>query len=56
MDINNSSKHNPTKEKKQPELLTEVVKYCALKIRKLLFERAEHALNNDKAENREHNI
>jgi hypothetical protein len=56
MDINNSSKHNPTEEKKRPELLTEAVKCCALEIRKPLFKRAEHVLNNDKGEKREYNI
>lgn len=55
MDINISSKHNPTEERKLPELLTEVVKCCALKIRKPLFGRAEHVLNN-KGEKREYNI
>lgn len=55
MDINNSSKLNPTQEKKLPELLTQVAKYCALKFRKLLFGRAEHVLNN-KGEKREYNI
>jgi hypothetical protein len=56
MEINKSSKHNPTEKKKLPELLTEVVKCCALKIRKPLSERAQHVLNNAKGEKMECNI
>jgi hypothetical protein len=55
-DINTSSKHSPGEERKQPEIVGEVIKCRALKIRKYLYERTENVLANEKGESRDCNV